>query len=638
MKGQGGGAGAPAKRRWRSVAAAAAALALLFLSVGVPLAVLLGLHQRFPSMYLADESAVSVFGGGEGGGGWEPNTSQENDRLPVNDTNKFPPSIEKDWSKINTSNSDAESNGTNNQPSIDKPISNTSIHPGLPIKQIVIFDDISLLNNTDADPKDNFEQGLPGDESIKSCQLEFGSYCVWSVEHKEVMKDSVVKRLKDQLFVARAYYPSIAKLEGMEKLSHEMKQSIQEHEHMLSEAICDADLPAFHGANMAKMEKTIAAAKSCLIECTNFEKKLRQLLDMTEDEAHFHARQGAYLYRLGVQTLPKSLHCLSMRLTVDYFKSFADMEYSNVQKLENPVLRHYVIFSTNLLASSMTVNSTVINSEESANVVFHLVTDAQNLYAFKNWFIRNSYKEATISVLNFEDFQATHLDNRRVEHLSPYEEFRIASHSNARIPNTQMRTEYISVFGHSLFLLPELFSNLKRVIVLEDDTIVQRDLSHIWNLDLKGKVIGAVQSCRVRLRHLRPYLVDFPYDASSCIWMSGVSVIDLNKWREHDVTAVRNRVLQKLQHGTEASWRAAVLPAGLLAFQNLVHPIEAQWIQSGLGHDYGVNHGAIKKAGILHYNGNMKPWLELGIRRYRKYWRRYLPRDDPFLIDCNVNP
>ncbi|KAF0925382.1 hypothetical protein E2562_016639 [Oryza meyeriana var. granulata] len=637
MKGQAGGA-APAKRRWRGVAAATAALALLFLSVGVPLAVLLGLHQRFPSMYLADESAVSVSGGSEGGS-WGPNTSQENDRLPVNDTNKFPPSVEKDWSKINTSNSDAESNGINNQPNIDKLISNTSIHPDLPIEQIVMFDDDSpLLNITDAEIEDNLKQGLPGDESIKSCQLEFGSYCVWSVEHKEVMKDSIVKRLKDQLFVARAYYPSIAKLEGMEKLSHEMKQSIQEHEHMLSEAICDADLPKLHGVNMVKMAKTIAEAKSCPTECTNFEKKLRQLLDMTEDEAHFHARQGAYLYRLGLQTLPKSLHCLSMRLTVDYFKSFADMEYSNTQNLENPVLRHYVIFSTNLLASSMTVNSTVINAEESANIVFHLVTDAQNFYAFKNWFIRNSYKEATISVLNFEDFHETHLDNRRVEQLSPSEEFRITSRNNARTPNTRMRTEYISVFGHSLFLLPELFSNLKRVIVLEDDTIVQRDLSHIWNLDLKGKVIGAVQSCRVRLRHLRPYLVDFPYDASSCIWMSGVSVIDLNKWREHDVTGVRNRVLQKLQHGTEASWRAAVLPAGLLVFQNLVHPIEAQWIQSGLGHDYGVNHGAIKKAGVLHYNGNMKPWLELGIPRYRKYWKRYLPRDDPFMIDCNVNP
>ncbi|XP_015692434.1 probable galacturonosyltransferase 7 isoform X2 [Oryza brachyantha] len=561
----------------------------------------------------------------------------ENDRLPFNDMNKFPPLIEKDLSKTNTSNSEAESNWINSQPNIDKPISNTSIHPDL-IEQVVIFDDSPLLNITDADHKENFEQGLPGDESIKSCQLELGSYCVWSVERKELMKDSIVKRLKDQLFVARAYYPSIAKLEGMEKLSQEMKQSIQEHEHILSEAICDADLPKLHGVNMAKMAKTIAAAKSSPTECTTFEKKLRQLLDMTEDEAHFHARQGAYLYRLGVQTLPKTLHCLSMRLTVDYFKSFADMEHSDTQKLENPVLQHYVIFSTNLLASSMTVNSTVINSEESANMVFHVITDAQNFFAFKNWFIRNSYKDATVNVLNFEDFQATHFDNRRVEHLSPSEEFRITYRSNTRKRDTGMRTEYISVFGHSLFLLPELFSNLKRVIVLEDDTIVQRDLSLIWNLDLEGKVIGAVQSCRVRLWHLKPYLVEFPYDASSCIWMSGVSVIDLSKWREHDVTGVHNQVLQKLQHGTEASWRAAVLPAGLLAFQNLVHPIEAQWIQSGLGHDYGVNHGAIKKAGILHYNGNMKPWLELGIPRYRKYWKRYLPRDDPFMIDCNVNP
>jgi alpha-1,4-galacturonosyltransferase len=100
-----------------------------------------------------------------------------------------------------------------------------------------------LLQFTGTDLKDSFEQGLPGDENEKSCQLQFGSYCLWSVEHEEVMKDFIVKQLKDQLFVARAYYPSIVKLDGMEKLSHEMKQNIQEHGHMLSEAISDADLP-----------------------------------------------------------------------------------------------------------------------------------------------------------------------------------------------------------------------------------------------------------------------------------------------------------------------------------------------------------------------------------------------------------
>jgi alpha-1,4-galacturonosyltransferase len=81
-------------------------------------------------------------------------------------------------------------------------------------------------------------------EKAKACQLEFGSYCLWSIEHKEVMIDTIVKRLKDQLFVARSYYPSIAKLKGKETLTRELKQNIQEHERVLSESIVDADLPS----------------------------------------------------------------------------------------------------------------------------------------------------------------------------------------------------------------------------------------------------------------------------------------------------------------------------------------------------------------------------------------------------------
>lgn len=57
------------------------------------------------------------------------------------------------------------------------------------------------------------------------------------------MMDSMVKKLKDRLFVARAYFPSIAKLPVHEKLSREMKQNIQDFERMLSEATTDADLP-----------------------------------------------------------------------------------------------------------------------------------------------------------------------------------------------------------------------------------------------------------------------------------------------------------------------------------------------------------------------------------------------------------
>lgn len=82
-----------------------------------------------------------------------------------------------------------------------------------------------------------------GDEIGKQCELKYGSYCLWRQEHREEIKDSMVKKLKDQLFVARAYYPTIAKLHGQGKLSREMKQNIQDFERVLSETTTDADLP-----------------------------------------------------------------------------------------------------------------------------------------------------------------------------------------------------------------------------------------------------------------------------------------------------------------------------------------------------------------------------------------------------------
>ena len=82
-----------------------------------------------------------------------------------------------------------------------------------------------------------------GDESEVPCELRFGSYCLWRREYKEAMIDSMVKKLKDRLFLARAYFPSIAKLPVQDKLSKELRQNIQDFERMLSEATTDADLP-----------------------------------------------------------------------------------------------------------------------------------------------------------------------------------------------------------------------------------------------------------------------------------------------------------------------------------------------------------------------------------------------------------
>lgn len=88
----------------------------------------------------------------------------------------------------------------------------------------------------------------------------------------------------------------------------------------------------------------------------------------------------------------------------------------------------------------------------------------------------------------------------------------------------------------------------------------------------------------------------------------------------------------------EQSIEAAALRASLLTFQDLILGLDGEWVLSGLGHHYGLDSQAIRKAAVLHYNGNMKPWLEMGIPQYKNYWRKFLNLEDQILSVCNVNP
>ncbi|CAL5071127.1 unnamed protein product [Urochloa decumbens] len=483
------------------------------------------------------------------------------------------------------------------------------------------------------------QKGAKADETekAKACQLEFGSYCLWSREHKEVMKDSVVMRLKDQLFVARSYYPSIAKLQGQEALTQEMKQNIQDHERVLSVSTVDADLPSFINKRMEQMERIIARSKSCTVDCKNVDRKLRQILDMTEDEAHFHMKQSAFLYNLGAQTLPKSHHCLSMRLTLEYFKSSSlDSDDSPSGKFNSPKYRHYVILSRNILAASVVINSTVSNYKEPGILAFHILTDAQNFYAMKHWFARNSYKSAAIHVLNYEAIILEKLPKYSIRELYLPEEFRVLIRS-IKQPTENTRMQYLSVFSHSHFLIPEIFKYLNKVVLLDDDLVVQRDLSFLWNIDMGDKVNGAVEFCGLKLGQMRNVLGKTAYDPKSCAWMSGVNLINLDKWREHNITENYLLLMKKFKIKDEQSLRAAAFPLSLLSFQHLIYPLDEKLTLSGLGYDYGIDEEVAQRSASLHYNGNMKPWLELGIPDYKKYWKRFLVRGDQFMDECNVN-
>nr|AVY91824.1 glycosyl transferase [Saccharum hybrid cultivar SP80-3280] len=614
----------PAKRRRGP---RLAVLALVFCSLLVPIAFL---FNRFPAVYVTDERP------------------QQEINLPSFDRIVSGGS---DVSKKTPGSSSVSHRGTASDPSIDSTKPKAIVLPPPKIEQVVLPPPkvepkpevkpvpVAVAINPEKIKRPPRVQSADEVEKAKACQLEFGSYCLWSIEHKEVMIDAIVKRLKDQLFVARSYYPSIAKLKGKETLTRELKQNIQEHERVLSESIVDADLPSFIKMKIERMDQSIARAKSCTVDCNNVDRKLRQILHMTEDEAHFHMKQSAYLYNLGVHTMPKSHHCLNMRLTVEYFKSMPlDPNDSSAHKFNIPDNRHYVILSKNVLAASVVINSTVSSSEDTENVVFHVLTDAQNFYAMKHWFARNSYRESVVNVINYEQIIFENFPEFGTQQLYLPEEFRVFISSLER-PTEKSRMEYLSVFSHSHFFLAEIFKDLKKVIVLDDDVVVQRDISFLWNLDMGDKVNGAVRFCGLKLGQLRNLLGRTMYDQQSCAWMSGVNVIDLDKWRDHNVTENYLQLLRKFgNNDDEASLRASALPISLLSFQHLLYPLDERLTFSGLGYDYGIKEEAVQSSASLHYNGNMKPWLELGIPDYRKYWKRFLTRDERFMDECNVSP
>ncbi|XP_073016451.1 probable galacturonosyltransferase 7 isoform X2 [Primulina eburnea] len=479
------------------------------------------------------------------------------------------------------------------------------------------------------------EHRRSADESDLICEFTFGSYCLWRREHKEKMEDTVVKRMKDLLFVARAYYPSIAKLPAFEKLSHEMKQNIQDFERVLSETTTDKDLPPGNGKKISKMKSVIAKAKSCPVDCNNVDKKFRQLVDMTEDESDFHTKQSAFLYQLATQTMPKSLHCLSMRLTVESFRSSFDTEPALVEKFLNPDLYHYIVFSTNILASSVVINSTVMHAKESEKQIFHLLTDRENYFAMKFWYFGNKYKEASVQVLNIEDIA---LFDHKVAplHLSLPEEFRVSFRRVDELSFSLSRTEYISMFSHSHYLLPKIFRTLEKVVVLEDDIVVQSDLSALWNINMGEKVNGAVQFCAVKLAQLKNYFSRNTIYENSCAWTSGVNVIDLSRWRAHNISETFQRLVQEMSR-EEGTSETAALSASLLTFQGLVYALDDSGMLSGLGRNHGIDLEAVNSATMLHFDGNMKPWLELGIPKYKRFWKKFLNQQDSFLNDCNVN-
>ncbi|GMP75248.1 hypothetical protein CsSME_00032407 [Camellia sinensis var. sinensis] len=277
------------------------------------------------------------------------------------------------------------------------------------------------------------------------------------------------------------------------------------------------------------------------------------MLQSADEQVRSSKKQSTFLSQLAAKTIPNGVHCLSMRLTIDYYLLPPDKrKFPKSENLENPKLYHYALFSDNVLAASVVVKSTITNAKEPEKHVFHLVTDKLNFGAMNMWFLLNPPGKATIHVENVDEFKWLNSSYcpvlRQLESSAMKEYYFKADHSTAGSSNLKYRNpKYLSMLNHLRFYLPQVYPKLDKILFLDDDIVVQKDLTGLWSVDLRGKVNGAVETCGESFHRFDKYLnFSNPHiarncDPNACGWAYGMNFFDLEEWKKKDITGIYHK-------------------------------------------------------------------------------------------------
>lgn len=406
-------------------------------------------------------------------------------------------------------------------------------------------------------------------------------------------------------------------------------------------------------------DMTAAASSYKHVNIKTFVLETKAML-MKMDQKVQMARLQASIYRhLASIGIPKNLHCLTLRLAEEYLvnaharSSLPPPEFAS--RLTNASFLHIALLTDNILAAAVAVSSTVRSSANPEKLVFHIVTDKKTYTAMHAWFALNPMFPAILEVKGLHQFEWPSHINATI--MATVEELHQGLRAHRYYTSTDQ--EYrryeastpssFSLLNYLKIHLPELFPNLERVIFLDDDVVVRRDLTPLWDMDLNGNAIASVglgdgRGGRCVGKTLGGYLnfsnpllplISFGLKSNQCSWLGGMHVFDLGAWRETNITEFYQHLLKQNRKSGFALWRLGWLPPALIAFEGRVQPIDPSWHLSGLGQRMPKPE-ALESAAVLHFSGPRKPWLDIGFPLLRELWRTHLNHTNQFLRSCRV--
>ncbi|XP_074375428.1 putative galacturonosyltransferase 12 [Apium graveolens] len=406
--------------------------------------------------------------------------------------------------------------------------------------------------------------------------------------------------------------------------------------------------------------------KDGVSDAKTFAVKLKAMVTLLEQRTRT-AKIQEYLYRhVASSGIPKQLHCLSLQLANEHaMNANARLQLPSpelVPALVDNSFFHFVLASDNILAASVVANSLIHNSLYPEKVVLHIITDRKTYSPMQAWFSLHPVTPAIIEVRGLHHFDW--LTKGKIPVLEAMEKdqkvrsrFRGGSFAIVAIKTEKpyviasklqaLSPKYNSLMNHIRIYLPELFPSLVKVVFLDDDIVVQTDLSALWDIDMNGKVNGAVETCGggdsfVMSKRLKSYLnfshplISQNFDPDECAWAYGMNIFDLETWRRTDISKTYDYWLEQNLKSDLSLWQLGTLPPGLIAFHGHVKIIDAFWHMLGLGYQDNTSIADAKSAGVIHFNGRAKPWLDIAFPQLRKLWTKYVNSTDKLIQSCHI--
>ncbi|KAF3555471.1 hypothetical protein F2Q69_00010267 [Brassica cretica] len=238
------------------------------------------------------------------------------------------------------------------------------------------------------------------------------------------------------------------------------------------------------------MGQLLARAKSQLHDCNLVTNKLRAMLQTAEEELLHTQTHVTFLNQLASKSVPDAIHCLTMRLNLDYSLLPSPLRhFPGTENLENPNLHHYALFSDNVLAASVVSDEHVVPAKPSRRRGNNPSPEVRGFLLAQSLLLSGT-ETARVRILKKFYFKTERSESAE----SGAESFKY------RYP------KYLSMLNHLRFYIPKIFLKLEKILFLADDVVVQKDLAPLWEVDLKGKVNGGVETCGASFHRLKSSL------------------------------------------------------------------------------------------------------------------------------------